>query len=232
MANTFEEIYAPATEPLTIANNANQALYKNHRKWREYARALKVQNEELKEIVLAEQVVAGKLHSDEEFQELKHQHEIELSEQRQYIKSQLEELKNESLPVIPQFVADWIEENKNSVTSLNTAFAMIKNSYKRSGESSEMNLWLNATKNVEEGIKHSELFARAWLDGYTVEQEQLFYLKNKMTNRYLNSVEGIYLEDSKEHGLGYKTKFTQQEIASMEIGSYEQIPVPVESEGE
>ncbi|MFP7258710.1 DUF1642 domain-containing protein, partial [Lactococcus lactis] len=79
---------------------------------------------------------------------------------------------------------------------------------------------------------NDESFARAWLDGYTVEKPQLFYLKSKsllenegeseepdVDELYLNA-EGnlvIYKGDAK--------KFTQSEIDSMQTGSYEQIEV-------
>lgn len=76
-----------------------------------------------------------------------------------------------------------------------------------------------------------DYFAQAWLNGYTVAKEKQFYLKD---NRELESVGNtcigyvtLYLKND-----GYLTtdktragKFTQQEIDSMETGSYEQIEV-------
>lgn len=74
---------------------------------------------------------------------------------------------------------------------------------------------------------------RAWLDGYTVEKPQLFYLKNKLTTSYLalDTNTGYYEHWGEEiipklpKKQGYKISFTQQEIDSMETGSYEQIEV-------
>ncbi|WP_032947501.1 DUF1642 domain-containing protein, partial [Lactococcus lactis] len=71
---------------------------------------------------------------------------------------------------------------------------------------------------------------RAWLDGYTVEKPQLFYLREKNTGYYLrkkgNNEYGItphYSNDYDEKYMHYK--FTQQEIDSMQTGSYELVPV-------
>ncbi|MGM7414756.1 DUF1642 domain-containing protein [Lactococcus lactis] len=72
-----------------------------------------------------------------------------------------------------------------------------------------------------------DYFARAWLDGYTVEKPQLFYLKNTITKAFLydNGLEfGECDENCKDWEI-FKTKFTKQEIDSMETGSYELVPV-------
>ena len=66
----------------------------------------------------------------------------------------------QELPVIPKFVAEWIKETK-PYNSLRVAFEYIAQR-KRDNHDDELALW------VEEG--NSEAFARAWLDGYTVEE--------------------------------------------------------------
>lgn len=73
------------------------------------------------------------------------------------------------------------------------------------------------------------------LDGYTVEKEKLFYLKSKMTGRYLRSYTGLGMNDTtlryeevddrRACGFGGGTTFTQSEIDKLHIGSYEQIEV-------
>jgi hypothetical protein len=74
-----------------------------------------------------------------------------------------------------------------------------------------------------------DYFARAWLDGYTVEKPQLFYLKNKLTGAYLYFYEATNLYSdivgNIEDFFGTKTKFTQEEIDNMQTGSYEKIEV-------
>ena len=75
----------------------------------------------------------------------------------------------QELPVIPKFVAEWIKETK-PYNSLRVAFEYIAQR-KRDNHDDELALW------VEEG--NSEAFARAWLDGYTIEQEPKYYAKVK-----------------------------------------------------
>ena len=67
---------------------------------------------------------------------------------------------------IPQVVADWIEVCKEHLTtSLYTA--MNPNFMKENNQSFDLILWIKKTSN-------QELFARAWLDGYTVEEEKKY----------------------------------------------------------
>ena len=77
---------------------------------------------------------------------------------------------------------------------------------------------------------HQKTWLTALLFGFTVEKPQLFYLREKNTGYYLrktgNNMYGItahYSNDYNEKYMHYK--FTQQEIDSMQTGSYEQIEV-------
>lgn len=58
-------------------------------------------------------------------------------------------------PVVPQFVADWIERSKQEKRN-------IRNALNNGGE--KMRLWFLDLENYD-------TFARAWLDGYTVEEK-------------------------------------------------------------
>ena len=137
------------------------------------------------------------------------------------LKSQLQQ---QALPVVPGFVAEWIEILKTK------GFKPLKNpeTYKETGFTEEtlqdIVFWIS---------EHQEDYMRAWLDGYTVEKPQLFYLKNKLTGAYLYYDEA-YGEATNlssdifgnvEDFFGTKTKFTKQEIDSMQTGSYELVPV-------
>ncbi|HEM5312186.1 TPA: DUF1642 domain-containing protein [Streptococcus suis] len=62
--------------------------------------------------------------------------------------------------VVPKFVAEWIEECKSIPLSLNLAL----NNHRMPGDVAG---WLIKFKN-------QETFARAWLDGYEIEQEKLY----------------------------------------------------------
>ena len=74
-------------------------------------------------------------------------------------------------PVVPQFVADWIEKVKGRKLTL---YYALDHSPER------MNLWLN-----EDEANRQNTFARAWLDGYDVEKEK----------RYLVKIKGIDSDD-------------------------------------
>ena len=86
----------------------------------------------------------------------------------------LKELKqlDEPQPVkVPQFVADWIEVCKEHLTtSLYTA--MNPNFMKENNQSFDLILWIKKSSN-------QETFARAWLDGYDVEEEKRYVVKVK-----------------------------------------------------
>lgn len=74
-------------------------------------------------------------------------------------------------PVIPQFVADWIERSKQEKRNL-------RNALNNGGE--KMRLWFLDQENYD-------LFGRAWLDGYEVEKEKRYTVKITKTDQYLHS---------------------------------------------
>lgn len=73
-------------------------------------------------------------------------------------------------PVIPQFVADWIEENKSRFSNLYNAYGWL--GFKKN----DVTLWVN--ENLDE-------FAHAWLNGYEVEKEKLYTAESKLTSDFL-----------------------------------------------
>ncbi len=70
-----------------------------------------------------------------------------------------------------------------------------------------------------------ETILKLW-NGFKVEKQQLFYLKNKLTGLWLmrDEVDKVYPYDH-TFDIRNRDKFTQQEINSMQTGSYEQIEV-------
>ena len=73
-----------------------------------------------------------------------------------------------------------------------------------------------------------DTFLEAIVNDYTVEKEQLYYLKNKLTNKYLleHKVDLYFEEDElNEESSYWKTKFNQSEIDKLNIGSYDQIEI-------
>ena len=125
----------------------------------------------------------------------------------------------QELPVIPKFVAEWIEETK-PYKSLRVAFEYIAQR-KRDNHDDKLAFW------VEEG--NSETFARAWLDGYEIEQEPKYYAKIKgheniaSNDKYWNyntDMEELSVGDSEVHPnviSEYMLKATKDEWANLGI---------------
>ncbi|EKZ1509963.1 DUF1642 domain-containing protein [Listeria monocytogenes] len=124
---------------------------------------------------------------------------------------------------VPQFVADWISRRRQEGYNLIWSI-----SYENNDMPDEMYEWLTSTAD------NQELFARAWLDGYEVEKEPLYYV------RFINNCSGYLnvrndgrrsLSDSVLNDI-FKTQFTEAEIKEIDE-RYWQFAVPVEdSEGE
>lgn len=100
---------------------------------------------------------------------------------------------------VPQFVADWIEYAKFEDYHLLGAMDSIA---------------ISGRKNLDEWFRgdddNMELFARAWIDGYTVEKEPKYTVKIKAVNQYL-------VRNKDEDFLGFlqsrlKSKFTRKEL--------------------
>lgn len=73
-------------------------------------------------------------------------------------------------PVIPQFVADWIEQEKKC-TTFHKSFSRAINLVKHDENWRE---W-----EYEVGNRWSKIVATAWIHGYEIEQEPLYYARIK-----------------------------------------------------
>lgn len=88
---------------------------------------------------------------------------------------------------IPQYVADWIEYCKENHLTITGAFEPV----------SEHGIGLaetfkgSAYKCTRWALDNQNLFARAWLDGYTVEKEKQYTVKMRTTKQplFYNSLE-------------------------------------------
>ncbi|WP_259687064.1 DUF1642 domain-containing protein [Lactococcus cremoris] len=149
------------------------------------------------------------------------------------VQMKLLKLQQQSLPVVPECVAEWIEILKTK------GLKPLKNpeTYGETGFTEE------TLQNIVFWIsEHQEDYMRAWLDGYTIEKlqlekPQLFYLKHidmSETDEHYD----YYLSKSPKGNIFHSNigkgklpklkcilKLTQQEIESMHAGSYEQIEV-------
>ena len=143
------------------------------------------------------------------------------------VQMKLLKLQQQALPVVPEFVAEWIEILKTK------GLKPLKNpeTYGETGFTEEklqnIVFWIS---------EHQEDYMRAWLDGYQVEKPQLFYLKHidfcKTDKHYdwftIKHSDGPLNHLRVEKGQKPSTidcKFTQQEIDSMQTGSYELVSV-------
>ncbi|EMQ2589945.1 DUF1642 domain-containing protein [Listeria monocytogenes] len=127
--------------------------------------------------------------------------------------------------VLPQFAADWLNHCKQREYDLACLL-----DYGNAGIPDEMYEWLISSAD------NQELFARAWLDGYEVEKEPLYYVHFlEGIGGYLNMrYDGLMRTNGKDQDDEYKTQFTEAEIKSMKKGKgYWLLREPVEEvEGE
>jgi len=108
---------------------------------------------------------------------------------------------------IPQFVADWIEEcEEKEKTLLNSLL------YTPEG----VNSWMGNSDN-------QELFARAWLDGYEVEEEPKYIVRLKNarflyeTLNFNKQLKQWYFSDSSE-STSYRIKHTRKQLEEAGFG--------------
>ncbi len=132
----------------------------------------------------------------------------EKQEQIVALKSQLDSQQS-NLPEIPQFVAEWLDRKPLYAINGPIPIEIIEWSQKQTG-------YADLGRNINHLLKLK-------VNGYTVAKEKRFYLKNKLTDGYIE--QDCYNGTRETYNLHDRTAFTQQEIDSMETGSYELIPV-------
>ncbi|WP_195916664.1 DUF1642 domain-containing protein [Lactococcus petauri] len=147
------------------------------------------------------------------------------------LKSQLEKQQ----PEIPEFVAKFIKYTADPIYEI-SAWA------EHYGDNGSKCDDPDLAKTLDWFGMNRNLFYKAVVNGYTVAKEKRFYLKNKLTGLNLveekefsltgkhvgerfREFEMQYIPTDEQEARLYKNTFTQQEIDSMETGSYEQIEV-------
>ena len=116
----------------------------------------------------------------------------------------IEQLDESKKVTVPQFVADWIEECKNDDFHLFGAMEGISSNQKK------LDYWFREDDNME-------LFARAWLDGYTVEEEKRYIVSLKNGQPLVKSQLGSVLYFSQDLKAG-NYKVTRKELEEAGIG--------------
>ncbi|MFM2783537.1 DUF1642 domain-containing protein [Lactococcus lactis] len=134
------------------------------------------------------------------------------------LKSQLQQ---QALPVVPDFIGKLI----------NTFGAPEDGKYINYSAS-----YLEIQKELDWIDNHQKTWLTALLIGFRVEKPHLFYLRDELTGQFLAKDNQFKNEDryffwtgadplTHSIGTAWKLTFTQQEIDSMQTGSYELVPV-------
>ena len=126
---------------------------------------------------------------------------------RQIFIEDLKQLDEPRKVKVKQFVADWIERSKQEKRNL-------RNALNNGGE--KMRLWFLDQENYD-------LFARAWLDGYEVEEEKRYLVKMKGIDTNFNSLnrhrnENYWIFSSKDKNTLYQTHHTRKELEEANFG--------------
>lgn len=122
-------------------------------------------------------------------------------------------------PVVPQYVADWYEENKDYFeASLFQCIGEVVKCYNRDS-SSKFEDWL-----ISMDVDALTTLVNMHQFGYEVEKETKYRVKLKgvdENNRYLNrNIESTmeFLFSLKKENKKYKTKFTRKELEDADFG--------------
>lgn len=113
---------------------------------------------------------------------------------------------------IPSVVADWIKYCKNTNVTMTRALLVGEVDFYNYANQKDLS---RLTDFFSDG-KNQEIFARAWLDGYTVEKEKRYWVKLKAVDQYLVSAKD-------EKFLGFlqsklRSKFTRKELEDLGFG--------------
>ena len=114
-------------------------------------------------------------------------------------------------PVVPQFVADVIEGARGHSAELEDALHYT---------------WFNGSEEFTEWYKkksNRDLFARAWLDGYTVEKEKRYLVKMKAFEVGFNFLnrhkrENCWIFSTKDETITYQPYHTRKELEDAGLG--------------
>lgn len=120
----------------------------------------------------------------------------------------LQQLDEPKLVKVPQFVAEHIKRAKEIGRDLQDAM-------NSSSIHEEVDQWLYTDNNMD-------TFARAWLDGYEVEEEKRYRISMPKARNYMNHAQILCEKDGKIFWCGewhpFRTKFTRKELEEAGFG--------------
>lgn len=121
----------------------------------------------------------------------------------------IEQLDEPEKVKVPQFVAEWIEEARKSCKDVAELFDF---DFTNEG----VGKWF-----IQE--QPFDLVARAWLDGYEVEEEPKYIVKMKNIDTNFNSLnrhrnENYWIFSSKDENTLYQTQHTRKELEDADFG--------------
>ena len=129
---------------------------------------------------------------------------------REIVIDLIEQLNEPQKPVVPQFVANWIEEGKKHCKDVSDLFEF-------DFTNEEVGNWF-----LQE--KPFDLVARAWLDGYAVEKEKRYLVKMKGLNSeyniltYIERVNQWLFSERKSDPRFYQKIHTRKELEQAGFG--------------
>lgn len=119
-------------------------------------------------------------------------------------------------PVIPQYVAEWLEVCKENL-ALSLANSMDITVMRVHHQHDKTIFWLKSAKN-------QETFAKAWLYGYEVKKEKLYTVRLKIIynerESYINKdtkTDEIFLDDLTGLDGKFQVNFTQKELEELNV---------------
>ena len=135
------------------------------------------------------------------------------------VKKIFEQLDEPEKVKVPQFVADWIEYCKRTGVDLYNALDMGDlYFYNYANQKDDLKL-----KEFFETDTNQEIFARAWLDGYEIEEEKRYYVRFKWIEdsySYLTLIKHLHAWTLKNITLDkkFRTAHTRKELEEAGFG--------------
>ena len=122
-------------------------------------------------------------------------------------------------PVVPQYIAEWIEYCKKCSATLHGSI----NPYSCYGHAMTNGFEGDVIEVLKWIRDNSEIYARAWLFGYEVEKEKQYRVrvKNTLTRQGVlnrNKKSKNFIFSNPEENTLYDTKFTRKELEDANFG--------------